>query len=1226
MIKRLFAAALALLMLCGLLPLDTFAEDAAEGTLLPYVTWQGATPLEPGVPVRFALESFSSDLSASQVWAAVTVPEDNQAFRLDFSSVTRGTNAYVYSGATLNETAPTAKNRLLSFGAFSGSASYCCKVDYAGVYYVLLTPSASGNTYSGEASLTVSILDGDLNEDLDPEGNNDVWSRATELTQNVNTYFNLNGSNDTDWFKLTTTVPGEAVKIILSNFNYTANPVHLYLYSAENAPTGKKPLLNKSEINRDGSFSYKVNEPGDFYLCIVPQKANQFVERTLKVRYETVGPDEYELNDTWQTAAAIPQDDFEMAFTLNGENDQDWFWFETAEVNDVVNFSIRGFETDYSNRIRFAVYDIDEASGEETRLDYNYDISSVSAARRTVQLEKPGKHYVMIELYGETPIENTLLFKKSSRTVAIDGGEPNDTWQEAVPIYENVPQVFNLPASTDVDWFRFTVDDPDQTVEFTFTIPAGGNMYADLYSGAELERVPDADQMEDFFWSGNSGSGVKTARWMLGEAGDYYLRLSPRSDSVFEADASVSYALIPPDANERNNDWKTATPLNEGVASVFTLPADNDADWFKVTADEPDQTVEFTLTIPAGGNVYADLYSGADFEAEGDSANRMEDFFWSGYSGSGVKTIRWMLGEEGDYYLCIEARSDSLIDRDATVTYRLLKPDANERNNTWDTATLLPAQQNIFYTLPASNDDDWFKVDGVTPGDRITVCMNGVPAGEDRLYCDILWMTEYETSAEHCSSDWFWHSEGGSYSRTFTVEEEGDHFIRIGLGSWSDKVMTLRYAIARDDVDIQAVGVSSIGNAPTTIYQGKTLGLYAVITPANASNQNVSWTSSAPEVATVDANGLVTAIAPGTAKITVTTEQGGFTATSTVTVVEPVPVTGVSVFSNDVLHYGETEENPKNLSLGTGLQLYYKTEPEGATEQEVLWSVSDPTVLSITDYGKVAAIGSGRAHATVTTVDGSYTANFYINVPDETSPVKRISLSTGAMTVYMGEGATQLTANVYPSHATNPYVLWSSDRPEVATVDQEGNVTPVSVGYATITAKAQENEAIKAECTVSVQPVRTRVTGIRFEAPTLELGLYGVASLIPVVEPADATDKSVTWTTSNKSIVSVSRGGVVTGLNVGTATITAVTADGGYTATITVVVSSNAPQGDINNDGDVDAGDALLILRASVNLLALSDAQKSVADVNGDGEIDAGDAVLILRYDAGLIDEFPSKN
>jgi uncharacterized protein YjdB len=93
----------------------------------------------------------------------------------------------------------------------------------------------------------------------------------------------------------------------------------------------------------------------------------------------------------------------------------------------------------------------------------------------------------------------------------------------------------------------------------------------------------------------------------------------------------------------------------------------------------------------------------------------------------------------------------------------------------------------------------------------------------------------------------------------------------------------------------------------------------------------------------------------------------------------------------------------------------------------VIWSVSDEKVLAVNKYGKVYAVGSGSAYVTVTTVDGSYTANFYFDVPDESYPVKSISLSLNATTIYMEENGVDLTATVNPSYATNPTVIWSSD-------------------------------------------------------------------------------------------------------------------------------------------------------------------------------------------------------
>lgn len=1342
-------------------------EAGAEGSTLfsgtpsaPYTTWQNATVVQPDAPVEFMLDSYDSSYTNSQVWLAVTVPHNDQAIRMDFSRVPKLMYADVFSEETLRASGPSYRNALIEFGNFSGSASYSCKVAYAGVYYIMLRAYSSNYTFDNvNASVTFSLLDGDGNED-GAQGNNDVWSRATELTENVNSYFNINGSNDVDWFKITTTYPGQAIKIVLSNFDYTSKQISACLYSEAQLQANSGCLLDKYS-STDGSFNWKANEPGTYYLRLKTRYSTEFFTRSLKVRYELVEPDGYELNDTWQTAASVSQDGYEMPFTLNGENDEDWFWFETSEANEVVYFTISGFETDYSNELSFYAYDINEANGDLTRLHYAQRINRNSDGKRTVQFERPGRHYARIDLYGTTPIENTLTFKLEHKTVLIDNGEPNDTWQQATPIYENSPQAYNLPAATDVDWFRFTVSEPNQTVEFTFDVPAGGNIYAVLYNRNALEVSGNsASSMENFFDSYyKSGSGRIIKRWMLDGVGEYYLKIYPDGGYFFEADGAISYSLIPPDQNERNNGWKTAAQLNEGVAAMFTLPAGNDTDWFKFDVQEPDQTVEFTLTVPAGGSVWAALYSGSAFVADGDGASSLTSFFNSGYSGSGAgeKTMRWMLEDAETYYLRIYPYSGGIVDADYTLTYRLVEPDrnewnntwrtattinegvatvftlpasndndyfkltttepdqtaairltipeggsvymqlyagadyalngdnayrreyffsdngsgsgvitryymleepgdyylqlwsnsifdadatityslighdANENNNTWKKATVLHAQTNTVFTLTAGNDSDWFKLDRVTPGDKITVYLGNLPKGSARIYNVIHYKTDADVEPGHSNYSYpsLDRNNVTSYSRTYTVPTDGEYYLQLyhseATATCLNTPMTFRYSIARDNIDIQSVGVSSIGNASTTIYQGKTLGLYAVINPANASNQNVTWASSAPDVATVDANGVVTAVAPGTARITVTTEQGGFTATSTITVVPPVPVQGVSVTSNEVGDPGSQESAPKILSLNTAIQLSYRMDPEGATNQDVTWTVSDPAVLSVTNYGKVAAIGSGSAYVTATTVDGGHTANYYINVPDETSPIKRISLNMGAATVYMGEPGTQLAANIYPSNATNKQIIWSSDNPTVASVNQNGLVTARSIGYATIRVAAQENNSIQASCTVSVQPARTRVTGISFASATLELGLYGTSTLAPIVAPANATDKSVTWESNNKNIVSVSRGGVVSGLNIGTAIITATTVDGEKTASITVRVSSNAPLGDLNNDGAVDAADALLILRNSVGLMALSEAQRSVADVNGDHMIDAGDAILILRYDAGLIQEFPGK-
>jgi hypothetical protein len=108
---------------------------------------------------------------------------------------------------------------------------------------------------------------------------------------------------------------------------------------------------------------------------------------------------------------------------------------------------------------------------------------------------------------------------------------------------------------------------------------------------------------------------------------------------------------------------------------------------------------------------------------------------------------------------------------------------------------------------------------------------------------------------------------------------------------------------------------------------------------------------------------------------------------------------------------------------------------------------------------------------------------------------------------------------------------------------------------------------------------------------------------------------------SNESIATVSRTGIVKAVAVGDAVITVTTVDGTHQASITIHVTATPQKGDVNGDGYIDAGDALLVLRYAVGLIDdLTGAQLSAADVNKDGIVDAGDAVRILRYNAGLID------
>lgn len=174
------------------------------------------------------------------------------------------------------------------------------------------------------------------------------------------------------------------------------------------------------------------------------------------------------------------------------------------------------------------------------------------------------------------------------------------------------------------------------------------------------------------------------------------------------------------------------------------------------------------------------------------------------------------------------------------------------------------------------------------------------------------------------------------------------------------------------DIIYKVTGVS-LSTDSLTLEEGGTANLTATITPANATNQNVTWSSNAPSVATVNSSGNVTAMAPGTATITVTTEDGNKTATCAVTVAAAtVPVTGVTLSQSQArLYYNGT---PNTLALTATVA------PDNATNKVVAWTSSNSAVATVDGSGNVTAVAPGTANITVTTADGSKTAACLVTV------------------------------------------------------------------------------------------------------------------------------------------------------------------------------------------------------------------------------------------------------
>ena len=342
-----------------------------------------------------------------------------------------------------------------------------------------------------------------------------------------------------------------------------------------------------------------------------------------------------------------------------------------------------------------------------------------------------------------------------------------------------------------------------------------------------------------------------------------------------------------------------------------------------------------------------------------------------------------------------------------------------------------------------------------------------------------------------------------------------------------------------------AVSSITINQTQITLLINESTVLNATITPSDATNKNVSWSSSDVSVASVNQNGLVTAIKAGITTITVTTEDGNKTASCAVTVKERVyPVNGISL-----------DNTTLSLTEGNSQTLTATITPTNATNKNVSWSSSDASVASVNQNGLVTAIKAGIATITVTTEDGNKTASCAVTVKERVYPVNGISLDNPTLTLTEGDSQT-LTATITPTNATNKNVSWSSSDASVASVNQEGLVTAIKAGIATISVTTEDGNKT-ASCAIIVEARYYPVTGISINKSFAEVIKGSSVSLIATVLPSNATNQTVTWTSSNNTFATVDNNGLVTALNIGVTTITATASEGEYKCTCIIKVISN---------------------------------------------------------------------
>lgn len=173
------------------------------------------------------------------------------------------------------------------------------------------------------------------------------------------------------------------------------------------------------------------------------------------------------------------------------------------------------------------------------------------------------------------------------------------------------------------------------------------------------------------------------------------------------------------------------------------------------------------------------------------------------------------------------------------------------------------------------------------------------------------------------------------------------------------------------------------------------------------------------------------------------------------------------------------------------------------------------------------------------------------------SPINTTALSINKTSMSLNKGGSEtLTVTRSPSSVSYPTISWTSSNTGVATVDSNGKVTAVGNGSATITAKTTDGTNLSKTCTVTVT---TPVTGVTVSPTTLTLNVGGTYTLSKTISPSDASNKNVTWSTSNTGVATVDSNGKVTAVAKGTCTITCTSSySSSYKATCAVTVNQQA--------------------------------------------------------------------
>ena len=415
---------------------------------------------------------------------------------------------------------------------------------------------------------------------------------------------------------------------------------------------------------------------------------------------------------------------------------------------------------------------------------------------------------------------------------------------------------------------------------------------------------------------------------------------------------------------------------------------------------------------------------------------------------------------------------------------------------------------------------------------------------------------------------------------TLTGLKPGETFLTIASDLSPDVFLRFRVLV------LQPVSRIAITADAPSVAAGSTVALTASVLPEDASIPRILWESADERIATVDENGNVTGVKHGNARI-VAYAADGSNVRSNISI-------KVTQSAQEI-----TLDHPQlTVDVGRNAMLHATVLPRETDDKKVVWSSSDESVATVNAQGRVTGVSLGTCEITCASsaTEGVQT----VATVTVQQPVTKVTFAAAPL-VYKGE-PTKLEWTIEPANASNPALSFTSSNTRVLTVAEDGTVTGVSSGEAFVNAITTDGSNRRTRVKVKVG---AHVTGATMRRATAYIDKGENAFTGAVVEPKDAANINIIWSTADEHIAKISpvrnQGNRVriTGVAEGETVVSGVTEDGGFPVSIAVKI------GDWDHalkltDAHVDGADIHLTVKnqSELNITSIT-AEVAVFDADG---------------------------